>query len=331
MKTITIQDRDLILDIRNEGLSSLEEGILEKDLLITDALHAVSTMLNKDIIPIFCGGTCLSKAHGLIERMSEDIDFKLVVPDGLSRNGRSRLLSQYKQQLAVAFAASGFDVPVDRIKARNENQYISLDLHYESRFAPVTSLRPAIKVEVNARAPMLQTVRLPVTSMLDSLAGRRSPDIRVDCVSLEETLSEKVVSFLRRTAEAKAGRNRGDYDDRLVRHLYDVRCILKAHPEMELPVNHFSAIAKGDAGQYRNQYPEFLTDPIGQMRIALTALTEYPAEFEGNYLRFVDDLVFGDRVSFAEASQTFTRVAGELLQGMSALHLPEKVGSHKKE
>ncbi|AWP23017.1 hypothetical protein C4901_06490 [Acidiferrobacter sp. SPIII_3] len=29
---------------------------------------------------IFCGGTALSQAHGVIERMSEDADFRIVVP-----------------------------------------------------------------------------------------------------------------------------------------------------------------------------------------------------------------------------------------------------------
>ncbi|MDL2356269.1 MAG: nucleotidyl transferase AbiEii/AbiGii toxin family protein [Pseudomonadota bacterium] len=27
---------------------------------------------------VFCGGTCLAKAYGILERMSEDVDFKVV-------------------------------------------------------------------------------------------------------------------------------------------------------------------------------------------------------------------------------------------------------------
>jgi predicted nucleotidyltransferase component of viral defense system len=94
MKTITTQEHELILASRNEGLTNLPPGIFEKDLLLTEVLQAINTTDREDIGLVFCGGTCLSKAHGLIDRMSEDIDFKLVVPQGLSRSARSRRLSQ---------------------------------------------------------------------------------------------------------------------------------------------------------------------------------------------------------------------------------------------
>jgi hypothetical protein len=41
MKTITAREHDLILDVCNEGLTSLPPGIFEKDLLITEVLRTV--------------------------------------------------------------------------------------------------------------------------------------------------------------------------------------------------------------------------------------------------------------------------------------------------
>ena len=169
MKTITAHEHDLILDARNEGLTSLPPGILEKDLLITEVLRVVTATDSSGIQLVFCGGTCLSKAHSLIQRMSEDIDFKLIVPEGLSRSARSKLLSQFKRRLAKALEEANFHVPLEQIIARDENSYISLNLHYESRFPQVASLRPEIKVELNARPPVLPTAPLPVCSMLDNL------------------------------------------------------------------------------------------------------------------------------------------------------------------
>ena len=67
MKTITAREHDLILDMRNEGLTSLPPGIFEKDLLITEVLRTVVAVESDGIQLVFCGGTCLSKAHGLIE------------------------------------------------------------------------------------------------------------------------------------------------------------------------------------------------------------------------------------------------------------------------
>lgn len=318
MKTITAREHDLILDVRNEGLTSLPPGIFEKDLLITEVLHTVVAVESDGIQLVFCGGTCLSKAHGLIERMSEDIDFKLVLPQGLSRSARSRLLSQFKKRLAAVLVDAGFSVPANEIIARDENSYVSLNLHYESRFAPVASLRPEIKVELNARPPVLPTSPLPIASMLDVLIQAPRTDLHVECIGVEETLAEKVLSFLRRTAEARADRNRADYDDRLVRHLYDVRAIARGREGLVLPHEHFAALVAGDATQFRNQYPEFEEDPVGQMRVVLDALHHEADAFERDYLRFVDELVFGEPVTFAEARAVFMELAESLIGQLKA-------------
>jgi len=318
MKTITAREHELIISVMGEGLTALAEAVIEKDLLITEVLRTVVAVDSDGIQLVFCGGTCLSKAHGLIERMSEDIDFKLVLPQGLSRSARSRLLSQFKKRLAAALMEAGFAVPADEIIARDENSYVSLNLHYESRFAPVASLRSEIKLELNARPPVLPTAPLPIASMLDVLIQAPRTDLHVECISVEETLAEKVLSFLRRTAEARAGRNRADYDDRLVRHLYDVRAIARGREELMLPHEHFAVMVTGDAVQYRNQYPEFEQDPVGQMRVVLDALHHEADAFERDYLRFVDELVFGEPVTFAEARAVFIELAESLIGRLKA-------------
>lgn len=318
MKTITAREHELIISVMGEGLTALAEAVIEKDLLITEVLRTVVAVDSDGIQLVFCGGTCLSKAHGLIERMSEDIDFKLVLPQGLSRSARSRLLSQFKKRLAAALMEAGFAVPADEIIARDENSYVSLNLHYESRFAPVASLRSEIKLELNARPPVLPTAPLPIASMLDVLIQAPRTDFHVECIGVEETLAEKVLSFLRRTAEARAGRNRADYDDRLVRHLYDVRAIARGREGLALPHEHFAVMVTGDGVQYRNQYPEFEQDPVGQMRVVLDALHHEADAFERDYLRFVDELVFGEPVTFAEVRAVFMELAESLIGQLKA-------------
>jgi len=106
MRTITTDERQLILDVTGEGLTPLPAAALEKDVQL-----------------IFCGGTCLSKAYGLIGRMSEDIDFKVVLPTGISRSQKSRMLSHFKKHLIAVLASEGFVVPQDKVLARDENSY----------------------------------------------------------------------------------------------------------------------------------------------------------------------------------------------------------------
>ena len=157
---------------------------------------------------------------------------------------------------------------------------------------------------------------LPIRSMLSTLTRESASDVSIECIGVEETLAEKVLSFLRRTAEARAGRNRAEYDDRLVRHLYDVRAIARGRDDLQLPHDHFAAMVAGDAAQYRNQYPEFEQDPMGQMRVVMDALHSDHEAFERDYLQFVDELVFGESVPFAEARSVFIELAERLMSGL---------------
>lgn len=100
MRTIPDELKSDIEDATNAGmLGNLPPAVAEKDIHITDALFELSKIrlthvaYQQNRTPgeprparievatqlVFAGGTCLSKAHGLIERMSEDIDIKVVL------------------------------------------------------------------------------------------------------------------------------------------------------------------------------------------------------------------------------------------------------------
>jgi hypothetical protein len=127
MRKITDEWKSDIEDAATaELLGNLPPAVAEKDVHITDALRELATISvahpvykiapgKRDGLPaqqlvhsrlVFSGGTCLSKAHGLIERMSEDIDIKLMldeVPNGytLAKNQseRARLGEVHRQVL----------------------------------------------------------------------------------------------------------------------------------------------------------------------------------------------------------------------------------------
>ncbi len=52
------------------------------------------------------GGTSLSKGHGVIQRMSEDIDFKLALPTSWSRSQARRKLNACRKELAETMRAA---------------------------------------------------------------------------------------------------------------------------------------------------------------------------------------------------------------------------------
>lgn len=74
--------------VAETALGGITAGLLEKDEHLTDALRALFALRLDGMSLVFCGGTSLSKAHRLIERMSEDADLKIVLsaqPQPLSR------------------------------------------------------------------------------------------------------------------------------------------------------------------------------------------------------------------------------------------------------
>ena len=71
---------------------ALELGInpafVEKDWYVVQILKIIGSLDLLGAQAIFAGGTALAKAHGLLKRFSEDIDFRLVDP-ALSSYSRS--------------------------------------------------------------------------------------------------------------------------------------------------------------------------------------------------------------------------------------------------
>ncbi|MCB1562706.1 MAG: nucleotidyl transferase AbiEii/AbiGii toxin family protein [Alphaproteobacteria bacterium] len=106
--------------------AALETGIaapfVEKDWYVTQVISALSAIETDGYEIIFSGGTALSKAHGLLQRFSEDIDFRV-----LTENTGRKALSAYKNTVIEKLRESGFGIEEHQIKARDGNRYFSID------------------------------------------------------------------------------------------------------------------------------------------------------------------------------------------------------------
>ena len=132
------------------------------------------------------------------------------------------------------------------------------------------------------------------------------------CQAIEETLAEKVISFLRRYDRAT---HLGEkWDSALIRHLYDVYCItLKSEEMIECSKACFPTLISNDAEEYGNQHASFKADPLGTLLKSLQNTAEDPALAE-NYQEKVLPLVLGKvKPSFAEVHTKFTELAQALL------------------
>ena len=319
MKTISPAQLGAVVEADQRGLCELDPSILEKDLLITEVLGLLADFDWGDVQPVFCGGTSLSKGHGVLERMSEDIDFKLVLPEGWSRSLARRQLSRLREQLVADLRQAGFDLPEVGITALNENHYLCLALGYAPQFPLAAALRAELRLDFTVHAPLLDPVRVEVQSLLMTMMPLNEQGITHMAVSMPETLVEKVVSFLRRTAGWPEQLERNPDDEQLVRHLYDVYQLQSVLPSSAKASQQlqplFNQTVAGDLVKFGRQQPDFGRDPGGWLQKALVQL-QTSGELEELYERFVGELVWGPPAPFSAARDCFCVVAKELLAGL---------------
>ena len=96
------------------------------------------------------GGTSLSKGHGVIQRMSEDIDFKLALPTSWSRSQARRKLNACRKELAETMRAADFDLPEAGIVTLNESRYFCFSLGYLPQFPLVGRILDRLLHQANA-------------------------------------------------------------------------------------------------------------------------------------------------------------------------------------
>ena len=310
MKKISERQRLLVIDLIAEEELSISEYALEKDYIVTDALQAIFSLQHPQFDFVFCGGTCFSKAYGGLDRISEDVDIKVILKPGavLSKSELRDALSQLKPTVILALVKAGFDEQDISKQARDENKYLVFDANYETHFIKAKEMRSNMKLELNyttlALAPQDQTIGLLLTGLSDG----KPYTFQTKCVDLREGLIEKLISFPRRLAMHLVDSSR-ELDKTLVRHLFDVHQIIKAHPgvldETQLLQNIFIGKLNQDAKDFANQHPEFLVDPMGELRKAMLFAKENPI-ISTMYINFIRDMVYSSNPpSFDEAFQTF--------------------------
>jgi hypothetical protein len=279
---------------------------VEKDFHVVRAIHALAVLDAAPFALVFGGGTALARAHKLVHRMSEDVDFKIVPTPAApaSRSALHRQRSALRGRITAALQAAGF--PFDpqnpaQAKSRDESSYTIYQLPYGPGPGAGQGLRPTIQVELNYSPLRRAPVMLPVASFVAEAMNRPAEVPAIPCVGVIETAAEKLVSLTRRTAMDLAGASR-DMDSALVRHVYDLH-MMRQHVNPEVVAALARDIAAADAREFRNQYPAYEADIAGETRKALDALRADPLHRE-RYASFVAAMVYGERAEFDEAVRT---------------------------
>jgi predicted nucleotidyltransferase component of viral defense system len=79
-------------------VKGMAASFIEKDWYVTQVIGTLAGLDHKNFEVIFSGGTVLSKAHKLLQRFSEDVDFRVRAPQSVSR----KALSNFKHAVIAA-------------------------------------------------------------------------------------------------------------------------------------------------------------------------------------------------------------------------------------
>lgn len=282
-------------------------SFIEKDWYAMQIMSTLITVKNLGIQLVFSGGTSLSKGFGLIQRFSEDLDFKVILP--VSNPNRLER-SQYKNQILDVIRNSSQDWLLNEksIQARNKNSQFTCSISYRQNFDQNIALRPYIKLDINFISPVLPVENKPLTSFI-SQAMQQKPEVPlIACVSPVETAAEKLSALTWRVLT----RNReSEQDDPfLIRHLYDLTALnqtIEDYQDFSSLVIYFM---QEDFNKNRGKIQSLSTPKVEFLPTMLEELETDPI-YNNEYQTFVQGMSYAREYecpTFEQSIETLTRI-----------------------
>jgi len=298
---------------------SKETGIsfasIEKDWWVTMALRALFRCDCADVM-VFKGGTSLSKAWGLINRMSEDVDIAIDrsffgFEGNLNRSAITKLRkasclyigTSLKDQLTCHLEdleISGFSMNISETKDTSADPQI-LELQYETLLSDQvdTYIKDKVLIEIGSRSLIEPSQYVEIRSIIANTYPQSSfadPLTPIQTVIPQRTFLEKAF-LLHEEFQKPAGNIRVD---RMSRHLYDLERLMdtdfarKALEDMSLYqsiVDHRSKLTAISGIDYSTHSPD--------------TINFVPPEFvierwRNDYSFMQANMIYGESLSFGK-------------------------------
>ena len=316
---------DILTEVaKNSGLPPFA---IEKDWWMVQTLRLIFQMDIAEKL-IFKGGSSLSKAWGLIERFSEDIDLALDskflgFSEDISRTQVSKLrhasfkyiYKSFYPSLIHQFKKAGFQnlkIQMSEIKSTDQDPLI-IEIYYPFVIEQSFYIQPRILLEIGSRS-----LREPFTHrQFCSIVGehfRGKPfadtDIKIPCVNPERTYLEKL--FLLHEEFQRPNEKIRAY--RLSRHLYDIEKLsktvfaVKAIENKELYktiVAHRKRFSKLSGVDYTSHFPPNL-NPLPHRD--LTAI------WKRDYKAMQEQMIYGNSLSFEKLLSRIKQIVKQINQ-----------------
>jgi hypothetical protein len=316
---------------------SLTPMSIEKDYMVCSALKVLFTLPNATKFITFKGGTSLSKAYGLIERFSEDVDLvvdrELIGADPepadlgrLSRSAKSKYVRAVQHSLEYwikNFALQHFSnapllsdgQPLWRCRIDDAAQHRDiLLLEYDSVLdGPAPDyIRPSVKLEFGARAD-----RWPAqTCSVQSYLGERFPEsiqeppVSVVALCPERTFLEKLCLVHEEVTRGATSTPRSAQS----RHFYDLYCLIgagvgkRAVDDVEL----FERVVQHRETFYYRPGVDY--DSMRSRLFSLVPHGNHLALWKQDYDQLKENMLFGNPPVFDDIIARIQRFTSDTLQ-----------------
>ena len=330
--SLTSQTRRNIFAETSAALG-LPDAAVEKDWWV---VHTLKLVFDTSIAPfsVFKGGTSLSKAWGLIDRFSEDIDLALdrkflgfekadeEMTASQVRKLRERSLQflseKYFQELSKKFNDAGLtDITIQLGDIRTHDQDpLIIEVYYPSVTDSVPYIQPRTIIEIGSRSMREPFENCSFSSFVgEQFKGRPFADepISIPTVRPERTFLEKIFllheEFQQDVEKIKV--------ERKSRHLYDLGKLMDtgyaktALEDIELYqtiVKHRRTITPLRGINYANHTPDKI-NPVPPDSII--------GEWEKDYLSMQESMIYNPSLSFEKLIARLN----ELKARINSLHI----------
>jgi hypothetical protein len=304
-------------------------AVVEKDFWVTWTLRRLFADPQLAGLLMFKGGTSLSKAYGLIERFSEDIDLildwrVLSGDDPLAERSRTKQEGFNKaiEEKALAYVAGPLLAQVVaatgeicRCAVVADDPHV-IELRYPAAF-PDTYLRPELRLEIGPLAAWLPHEERTLTCYAADAFPQifEQPEFAVRVIRAERTFWEKA-TILHHEAHRPAG---NPLPPRYSRHYYDL-ARMAASPVKDAALADTGLLADVVAFKqrfYRRAWARYELAVRGTLR--LVPGEETLKALEADY-RAMAHMIFGQTPAFAEIVAQLRALEAEINGSSHAEH-----------
>jgi predicted nucleotidyltransferase component of viral defense system len=282
-------------------LLQIEEVFIEKDWFVTKLIKDTYGFTSSEPLElIFSGGTALSKAHNVIKRFSEDVDFRIHSPLPYKRT----MLSRWRKAMICHLRDQGWQISDENIRARDEGRYVGIQIDYPTHYPQHRSLRPRLKLEFRARQVQLTASMCQLSSFVNTVA-KQLPEIpAIACLNIIENAADKIAALAWRVPARKNQVKRAD-DPNMVRHLHDLAKLLPVITDQASLLRCLKTSMQTDAEETHQDLTE--QDFIAQMQTAIAILKASP-RYKEEYAVFVEGMVYENRASWPSFEEGVTAI-----------------------